>query len=337
MIIGVTGNPAGGKDTVAKILQDMNFYHVSFSDLLREELAKRKKPVTRENLIALGRELRTTHGLDILSYIALEKVQDGENHVFTSLLNPEEARVLQKRDDFLLVNVTAPEKERLKRIVERNREKDPTNLEELRQLEEKHASKDPCGQRVPEVIALAKVTIVNDSTLEVLEEKVKRLVKDWLYKLQDKRPDWDHYFMNIAEQVKLRSSCLSAKKGTLIVRDKQIISTGYCGSPKGIKHCTAGGCPRCTSRHLGKIKSGVYSEPCICAHSEENAIVQAAYNGIATKGATMYTTFSPCVTCCKMIINAGIVRVVGKVKYPENDVGLNMLKEAKVKFELIDQ
>ena len=91
---------------------------------------------------------------------------------------------------------------------------------------------------------------------------------------------------------------------------------------------------RCTSRHLGNIKSGVYSEPCICAHAEENAIVQAAYTGMSTKGATMYTTFTPCVTCCKMIINAGIKRVVGKVKYPD-DAGLQILKEAGIKFEIM--
>jgi len=78
--------------------------------------------------------------------------------------------------------------------------------------------------------------------------------------------------MNIADEVKMRATCMSAKKGAIIVRNKAIISTGYNGSPKGIKHCTAGGCPRCTSYHLGKLNSGDYSEPCICCHSEENGL-----------------------------------------------------------------
>ena len=108
---------------------------------------------------------------------------------------------------------------------------------------------------------MAKVVLVNDSTLEKLEKKINKLVKDWLYKLQESRPDWDNYFMNIAEQVKMRATCMSAKKGSIIIKNKMILSTGYNGSPKGIEHCTKGGCIRCTSRHLGKIKSGVYSEP----------------------------------------------------------------------------
>ncbi|MFC1754915.1 cytidine/deoxycytidylate deaminase family protein [Thermoproteota archaeon] len=160
------------------------------------------------------------------------------------------------------------------------------------------------------------------------------LVGDWIYHLQDKRPDWDHYFMNIAQAVKMRCNCLSAKKGAIIVRDKIILSTGYNGSPKGIKHCNSGGCKRCTTRHLGKMKSGVYSEPCICAHAEENAIVQAAYNGVSTNGATLYTSFTPCVNCAGMIINAGIKRVVGKVLYPD-DEGTRILKEAKIEFEIL--
>jgi len=140
--------------------------------------------------------------------------------------------------------------------------------------------------------------------------------------------------MNIAQQVKMRASCLSAKKGAILVKDKMIISTGYNGTPKGMTHCLSGGCQRCTSRHLGKIKSGSYSEPCICVHSEENAIVQAAYNGISTKGAVMYSTFTPCTSCAKMIINAGITEVITKTIYPD-DVGTKLLVDAKIKLRLL--
>ena len=130
------------------------------------------------------------------------------------------------------------------------------------------------------------------------------------------------------------SRAMAAAKA-LIVKDKMIISTGYNGSPKGIKHCTEGGCKRCTLRHLGKMKSGVYQEPCICCHSEENAIVQAAYNGSSTKGAIMYTTFTPCTTCAKMIINSGIKEVVAKVKYPD-EVGTKLLKDAGVVLRVLE-
>lgn len=335
MILGITGNYCSGKDSVADILKNMGFFHVSFSDLLREELKKRKAMITRENLISIGNELRTKQGADILAKIALRQVKEGENYVFTSIRNPAEVKLLQERNDFLLINVIAPEAIRLKRILKRNRENDPKTLQELRKKEQIENSNDPNAQQLNKVAEMAKITLANDSTLEKLTEKVQKLVKDWLFKLQQPRPDWDHYFMNIAEAVKLRSTCLSAKKGSVIVKDKQIISTGYNGSPKGITHCNEGGCQRCTSRHLGKIKSGEYSEPCVCAHTEENAIVQAAYHGISTNGATLYTTFTPCTNCAKMIINAGIREVVSKTTYPD-DVGTKLLKEAGVKLRVLE-
>ncbi|MBT4935871.1 AAA family ATPase [Candidatus Woesearchaeota archaeon] len=334
MIIGVTGNYCSGKDAVAAILQGKNFYHVSFSDLLRNELTTRKQKITRDKLIELGNHLRTKQGASVLSKLALQEIKDGENHVFTSIRNPSEVEHLTQREDFILVNVTAPESVRLKRIIQRNREEDPKTLKELREKESIENSNDSNSQQLQRVIDMAKITIVNDSTLEKLTEKVHKLVRDQLYKLQDSRPNWDTYFMNIAEAVKMRCTCMSAKKGAVIVKEKQIISTGYNGTPKGIEHCNAGGCKRCTSRHLGLIKSGVYSEPCICAHSEENAIVQAAHNGTSTKGATIYTTFTPCVTCSKMIINAGIKEVVSKVIYPDDD-GKQLLQGADVKLRVL--
>ena len=334
MILGITGNYASGKDCVAEILHKMNFYHVSYSDLLREELKKRGQPITRDALIAVGNELRQQYGADILSQLAVQKVRDGENYVFTSMRNPSEVALLQSRPDFLLVNVIAPEKVRLQRIIARHREQDPTTLAELRKKEVLENKKDAHGQQLNTVAKMAKVTIVNDSTLESLQHKIQQLVSDWMYKLQDARPDWDHYFMNIAEQVKMRATCMSPKKGAIIVKEKMIISSGYNGTPKAITHCTAGGCVRCTSRHLGKMNSGQYKEPCICCHSEENAIVQAAYNGVSTKGSMMYCTFTPCITCAKMIINAGIQEVMTKIVYPD-DEGTKLLKKAGITLRIL--
>lgn len=334
MIIGITGTYASGKDTVAEILEEMNFYHVSFSDLLRDELEKQKKPITRDTLIQFGNELRTKHGADILAQIALGRLEDGENFVFTSIRNPKEVELLQQRKDFLLVAVTTPANIRLERLRSRKRENDPDTLEELQKKESLENTSNPNAQQLQKVIGMAKIIINNTSTKEALQEKVKKLIQENMYKLQEPRPDWDHYFMNITQQVKIRASCLSAKKGAILVKDKMIISTGYNGTPKGMMHCTSGGCLRCTSRHLGKIKSGSYSEPCICVHSEENAIVQAAYNGISTKGAVMYSTFTPCTSCAKMIINAGITEVITKTIYPD-DIGTKLLVDAKIKLRLL--
>ena len=336
MIIGVTGNYASGKDTVADILQEMNFFHVSFSDILREELKRREQEVNRDNLITVGNELRERHGASVLAKKALEKVKDGENYVFSSIRNPKEVELLQNRGDFILINVIAPEEVRFQRMIERPRgESDPKSIEELREKEAKENTSDPNAQQLNKVASMSKISIMNDSTLDELRNRMNEVVREWLYRLQDTRPSWDQYFMNIAEQVKTRCNCMSAKKAAIIVKDKMILSTGYNGSPKGITHCSSGGCQRCTARHLGQIKSGVYSEPCICCHAEENVIVQAAFQGTSTKDGTIYTTFTPCTTCAKMIINAGIKRVVAKVTYPD-DVGTKLLKKAGVELLVLD-
>ena len=147
------------------------------------------------------------------------------------------------------------------------------------------------------------------------------------------RPDWDNYFMEIALVAARRSNCSRRQVAAVIVRDHRIISTGYNGTPRGIKNCFEGGCPRCSS----DTPSGEGLGDCICCHGEENAIVQAAYHGIAVKGATLYTTFSPCLLCAKMIINAGIAEVVFNERYTIDGVSSALLKEAGVKMRPLHQ
>ena len=140
------------------------------------------------------------------------------------------------------------------------------------------------------------------------------------------RPGWDEYFMEIAEVVAHRSNCSRRHVAAVIVKDGRIISTGYNGTPRGIKNCNEGGCPRCNS----DAPSGTSLEECICSHGEENAIVQAAYHGISIKGSTLYTTFSPCLLCAKMILNSGIREVVYKESYSIDATSRRILKEAGV-------
>jgi len=147
-----------------------------------------------------------------------------------------------------------------------------------------------------------------------------------------KRPSWDQYFMDIAQVVASRSNCRRRHVAAVVVRDKQIISTGYNGTPRGVKNCIDGGCPRCNS----DVPSGHDLHQCLCSHAEENAIVQAAYHGIMLKGSTLYTTYSPCLLCAKMIINAGIVEVVYHQHYSIDDVSMRLLHEAGVKVRALD-
>ncbi|MDI6775486.1 MAG: dCMP deaminase family protein [Verrucomicrobiota bacterium] len=140
------------------------------------------------------------------------------------------------------------------------------------------------------------------------------------------RPDWDTYFMNIARVVATRGNCARRKVAALLVKDQQIISTGYNGTPRGVKNCCEGGCPRCRS----EAPSGTDLQDCICSHAEENAITQAAYHGIAVRGGTLYCTLSPCLICAKMIINSGIVEVVFENAYEFSRQTKTLLMEAGV-------
>ncbi len=150
---------------------------------------------------------------------------------------------------------------------------------------------------------------------------------------EHKRPDWDEYFMEIANVVALRSNCSRRHVAAVIVKDKRIISTGYNGTPRGIKNCCEGGCPRCSS----EAPSGTGLTECLCSHGEENAIVQAAYHGIAVKDSTLYTTYSPCLLCAKMIINAGIREVVYRERYTIDDTARKILIEAGVKIRALGE
>ena len=137
------------------------------------------------------------------------------------------------------------------------------------------------------------------------------------------RPDWDEYFMEITKVVAKRSTCLSRQVGAIIVKDRTILSTGYNGAPKGLTHCEKTGCLR---RQMG-IPSGQRHELCRGLHAEQNAIIQAAWHGVSIKGGTVYCTNQPCVICAKMMINAGILRVVFDGAYPD-DLAANMLIES---------
>ena len=143
------------------------------------------------------------------------------------------------------------------------------------------------------------------------------------------RPTWDEYFMEIARQVATRSTCLRRHVGAIIVRDKRILSTGYNGPPRGLRHCDETGCLR---EQLG-IPSGQRQEICRGLHAEQNAIIQAALHGGSVEGGTVYVTHQPCITCAKMIINSGIVRAVCANAYPD-ELSRSMLDEANVALEV---
>ena len=140
------------------------------------------------------------------------------------------------------------------------------------------------------------------------------------------RPNWNSYFMDITKQVAARSNCMSRKVGAIIVCEQRIMTAGYNGTPKGVRNCHEGGCPRCAEN----VESGTQLDRCYCLHAEENAIIQAAYHGVSIKGGTLYITHTPCLMCSKMIINAGLKCVIYNAKYPMSDRSLKLLRDGRV-------
>ena len=138
------------------------------------------------------------------------------------------------------------------------------------------------------------------------------------------RPSWDDYFMQITLQVARRSTCPRAAVGAVLVRDKRILTTGYNGAPRGLAHCTEAGCLMVNGHCVRTL------------HAEQNAIIQGALHGVDVSGSTIYVTHQPCLVCAKMVINAGIERVVYGGDYPDEiacafmvEAGLELCRTSK--------
>lgn len=148
------------------------------------------------------------------------------------------------------------------------------------------------------------------------------------------RPSWDEYFMNITEIVGSRGTCDRGRAGCVITKSKRIISTGYVGSPTGIAHCDDIGHEMHTVLH----EDGHETRHCIrTAHAEQNAIATAARFGTSLEGSTLYCKMTPCYVCAKMIINAGIKRVVCAQDYHASVRSKEIFAEAGIKFNLLSQ
>ena len=145
-----------------------------------------------------------------------------------------------------------------------------------------------------------------------------------------KRPSWDDYFLELADAASKRATCSRGRSGCVIVRDNQVLATGYVGSPAGLPHCDDAG-------HLMKKviqENGEISEHCVrTVHAEQNAICQAAKRGVSIEGATVYQRMTPCRTCAMLWINCGIKKVFCERKYQLAEESEQLLAAAGVELE----
>ena len=331
MILGVTGYLCSGKDTVADLLKKKGFEHISLSNFLRESLEKQNKEVTRANLQKLGNDLRTLIGSEILAEKALMQVIDGTDYTITSIGTVGELKTLNKRPDCKVIFVDAPLEERWNRMKKRNRnENDPQTFAEFKKHESLESKGGGAAYREFDLCKKeADIVLMNDGTLEDLCNKVDKVVANVRTQVNT-RPSWDEYFMEVARAISKRATCDRGKTGCVIVKDKQILASGYVGSPMGQPKCDEAG-------HLIEYtvhSDGVKRPHCVrTVHSEQNAIIQAAKNGTAINGATIYTMMEPCSVCAMMIINSGIKRVICEKRYHAAQRSREMFKKANVTLE----
>ncbi|HTO70390.1 MAG TPA: deaminase [Myxococcota bacterium] len=326
MKIGVAGPNASGKGEVVRLLERRSFYRASLSDAIRADLARDGLEPTREHMIERGKRLRERFGAAVLAERVARSLPSDRNHVIDSIRHPAEAEALRAGGDFALFWVDAAPELRFERSRARGRAGDGDDFPRFQELERRElASADAGGQQLLAVRELADVVLTNDGSLAELEAQVEEALRDRLFFRE--RPSWDEYFMSIARVVASRSNCIKRKVGSVIALDRRIISTGYNGTPRGIRNCNEGGCPRCA----GAAEAGTRLDECLCSHAEENAITQSAYHGVSVRGGTVYTTFCPCLICTKMIINAGLSEVVYDAHFPLGEVSVSLFREAGIK------
>ncbi len=181
MIIGMTGKIGAGKESLIKFLTGEGFDYLETSQLLKEELEKQGKEITRWNMQDLGDELRKKYGAGALMKIFLDKIDLNKNYIIDSLRNAGEAEFLKEKvKDFILIGVDAPQKIRFERIIKRGKASDPKTWEEFLQVDNRDFfdEKNPLGQQVEKVMKMADYVIVNDEDLENSMKKIKEIWRE---------------------------------------------------------------------------------------------------------------------------------------------------------------
>lgn len=334
MIIGITGTNSGGKGTIVHyLIQKKGFEHFSVRSFIEEEITKRGLENSREALQNVANDLRSKYGPSHIVDTLYERAQSsGKNVIIESLRCVGEVDSLKKKSQFHLFAIDADSKIRYERAKVRATYTDGGSFEKFIEDEQREmSSTDPNKQNLSVCIELSSYKFLNNGTLDDLFKNVEHALSK-IKKPEDPafRISLDEYFMKLAVVASERSTCLRHHVGAVLVKDKMVISTGYNGAVKGAKNCLELGC----LRNELNIPSGTRHEICRAAHAEQNAIVQAAYNGTSTKESIIYCTHTPCTICAKVMVNAGVKEVVNYIEYPDK-ASKELLKETKIKLRQI--
>jgi dCMP deaminase len=332
IIIGLTGTLASGKGSICTFLKEKGFAHLSVRDFLIEEIEKRNLLINRDSMVLVANQLREMNGSNYIVEKLYEKAKEiNKNCIIESIRNPGEVKALKEKPNFYLIAIDADPKLRYERAFTRKSETDNQTFEEFI-IDEKREmeSTDPNKQNLSYCISKANYLIENNGSLEELYKKIDEISKK-ISSGKYIRPSWDEYFMGVAKVIAKRATCDRGRMGCVIARDSQLLVTGYVGSPVGLPHCDDEG-------HLMKEvlnEDGKISKHCVrTIHGEQNALCQAAKLGVSIKGGTLYTTLTPCVVCAKMLINAGIKRIVCEKRYHRGAESEELFRKSGVHLDI---
>lgn len=338
--IGITGTLGAGKGTIVDyLLKNKGFVHYSVRAFLTEEIERRGMTVNRDSMTEVGNDLRAKHSPSyIVEQLYHQAQQSGRNCIIESVRTPGEVEALRSKPHFYLFAVDADAKVRYERVVLRGSETDHISYDTFLSNEQREMDNgDPNKQNLRYCIDKADYRFDNGGSIEQLNERVEQVLEEIMQRETTepgyRRPSWDEYFMELARTAAKRATCDRGRSGCVIVKDKQLLVTGYVGSPAGLPHCDEVG-------HLFRQTieaDGSVTTHCVrTVHAEQNAICQAARRGIALDGSTLYCRMTPCRTCAMLIINCGIKRVVCEFKYHAGMESEELFRQAGVSLEFVN-
>ncbi|KAL7926173.1 cytidine deaminase-like protein [Trichoderma austrokoningii] len=325
MFVGICGSICSGKQTVAQYLVE----HHGFKRLYLQTptSASEEDPSSVEGAISKNNETSPSHVFttaeELLDFVTR---QWRSRFVTTDIPTEQVLDVFIRRPFFLLISIDAPLTLRWRRFQQRSSQpwQATISLDEFVTQSDQHLYDATSG--LQPLISRATVRLLNTSSS--LAHLYATLGKLDIPNPDRMRPGWDTYFMALASLAAHRSNCMKRRVGCVLVgRERRVISTGYNGTPRGLRNCADGGCPRCNEAN----GSGVGLSTCLCIHAEENALLEAGRERIR-EGSVLYCDTCPCLTCSIKICQVGIAEVVYAHGYSMDTETAEVFRQAGVKL-----
>ncbi|KAI9688834.1 MAG: Deoxycytidine monophosphate (dCMP) deaminase [Bathelium mastoideum] len=324
MLIGLCGGICAGKHSVEdSLVEKHDFQRISLARAVSTPAVEKTASDVRLPQPSAANAAHTFKDVDELLEFVTKRWQ--ERWVTTDIWDETSLDSLLRRPFFLLVSVEAPVSVRWQRFRNKCLELSlsPPTLEQFVLRNDEHLYDPITG--LAKLLGRAQVRLLNSSaSIEGLQGALETLDLSDEKRL---RPTWDQYFMQLASLAAQRSNCMKRRVGCVLVRERRVISTGYNGTPRGLRNCNEGGCPRCN----GGLSSGVALSTCLCIHAEENALLEAGRERIR-EGSTLYCDTCPCLTCSIKITQVGISEVVYSQRYYMDTETAAVFREAGVRL-----